>query len=125
LPLILAPTSVRTLSLQVFTPNKGASMIEVQLSKQDQEQLIVTFDANVLNYYSVMNVRTTSSASGRIHVGHIQSIEITTNNKGKPVLVVMTKFGVRFSRDEVEAQAVDKVRALVADVQRAMQTVKL
>ena len=72
-------------------------MIEVQLSKQNSEKLIVTFDANVVRYFSVINVRTSSSASVRIHVGHIKSIELTTNKKGKPALVITTKFNATFS----------------------------
>jgi len=97
-------------------------MIEVQLSKMSQEKIIVTFDANVVNYFSVTNVRTSTSASGRIHVGHIKSIEITTNKKGKPALLLTTKFNAAFSNDEIDVEALDKVKDLVAQVQRAMQT---
>jgi hypothetical protein len=100
-------------------------MIEVQLSKQSSEKLIVTFHANVIRYFSVIDVRTSSSSSGRIHVGHIKSIEITTDNKGKHRLLIMTKFDARFSNDEVDDQALDKVKELVAEVQRAMQSIAL
>jgi hypothetical protein len=100
-------------------------LIEVQLSKQNSEKLIVTFDANVVRYFSVINVRTSSSASGRIHVGHIKSIELTTNKKGKPALVITTNFNATFSNDEVDDDAVDKVRGLVAEVQHAMQSTAL
>ena len=96
-------------------------MIEVQLSKQSSEKLIVTFDANVLSYFSVFNVRTSSSANGRIHVGHIKSIEIVTDKNGKHKLLVVSKFDVKWSQDDVDATALDKVKALVAEVQRAMQ----
>jgi hypothetical protein len=100
-------------------------MIEVQLSKHSTEKLIVSFDGNVLRYFSVLDVRSSVSASGRIHAGHIKSIEIKTNKKGKQVLLVMTKFDARFSQDEVDVEALDKVKALVAEVQRAMQTTTL
>lgn len=100
-------------------------MIEVQLSKNSQEKIIVTFDANVVSYFSVTNVRTSSSASGRIHVGHIKSIEITTNRKGKPALLLTTKFNAPFSNDEIDVETLDKVKDLVAEVQRAMQTTVL
>jgi len=100
-------------------------MIEVQLSRQSLEKLIVTFDANVVRYFSVTNVRTSSSSSGRIHVGHIKSIEITTNRKGKPALLITTKFNAPFSNDEVDDDALDKVKALVAEVQQAMQSTAL
>ena len=99
-------------------------MIEVQLSRQNQEKLIVTFDANVVRYFSVMDVRTSSGGSGRIHVGHIKSIEIATNRKGKPALLITTKFNAPFSNDEIDNEALDKVRELVAEVQRAMQSTK-
>ena len=100
-------------------------MIEVQLSKHSQEKLIVTFDANVVRYFSVMDVRTSSSSSGNsIHVGHIQSIETTTRN-GKHTLLINTKFGVKFSNDPVDAEALGKVNELVAQVRQAMQSVAL
>lgn len=105
--------------------NKEITMIEVQLSKTSQEKLIVTFDANVVRYFSVTNVRTSSSANGRIHVGHIKSIEITTNPKGKHALLITTKFNAKFSSDEVDDEALGKVKKLVAEVQRAMQSTAL
>ena len=104
---------------------KEITLIEVQLSKQNSEKLIVTFDANVVRYFSVMNVRGSSSANGRIHVGHIKSIEISTNPKGKHALVIITKFDAKFSNDEVDDEALDKVKELVAEVQRAMQSTAL
>ena|SRR3972149_5314451 len=101
------------------------TLIEVQLSKQNSEKLIVTFDADVVRYFSVLNVRTSSSPSGRIHVGHIKSIEVTTNKKGKSALLITTKFNAPFSNDEVDDEALDKVKELVAEVQRAMQSTAL
>ena len=95
-------------------------MIEVQLSKQSSEKLIVTFAANVVRYYSVYDVRTTTGPSGKIHVGHIKSIEITTNRKGKPALLITTKFNAPFSNDGIDPEALDKVKELVAEVQGAM-----
>lgn len=100
-------------------------MIEVQLSKQNSEKLIVTFDGSVVRYFSVIDVRTSSSGSGRIHVGHIKSIEIATNKKGKTALLITTKFNVPFSNDEVDNEALEKVKELVAEVQRAMQSTAL
>ena len=100
-------------------------MIEVQLSKKNLEKLIVTFDANVIRYFSVLDVRSSTAASGRLHVGHIRSIEITTDKKGKHKLLITTKFDGKFSNDEVDDEALGKVRELVAEVQRAMQSVAL
>jgi hypothetical protein len=98
-------------------------VIEVQLSKQNSEKLIVTFDSNVVRYFSVLDVRTSSSASGRIHVGHIKSIEIATNRKGKPALLITTKFNAAFSNDEIDPDVLEKVKELVAEVQSAIQIV--
>ena len=95
-------------------------MIEVQLSKQSSEKLIVTFDANVVRYYSVFDVRTTTGPSGKIHVGHIKSIEIKTNKKGNPALLITTKFNAPFSNDEIDPDMLEKVKVLVAEVQGAM-----
>ena len=100
-------------------------MIEVQLSKQSMEKMIVTFDANVVRYFSVLDVRTSSGASGRIHVGHIKSIEIKTNKKGKPALLITTKFDAPFSNDEIDPEMLEKVKDLVAEVQRAIQSLIL
>jgi tRNA(Phe) wybutosine-synthesizing methylase Tyw3 len=99
--------------------------MEVQLSKQSPERLIVTFDANVIRYFSAINVRTSSSASGRIHVGHIKSIELVTDKKGKNFLLITTKFDAPFSKDAVDDEALEKVKRLVAEVQRAMQSTAL
>jgi hypothetical protein len=97
-------------------------MIEVQLSKQSMEKMIVTFDANVVRHFSVLDVRTSSGASGRIHVGHIKSIEIKDNRKGKPALLITTKFDAPFSNDEVDPDMLEKVKELVAEVQVAMKS---
>jgi hypothetical protein len=98
-------------------------VLEVQLSKHSQEKLIVTFDGSVVRYFSVMDIRSTSNGGG-IHVGHIQSIETTTRN-GKHALLVNTKFGVKFSNDSVDAEALGKVNELVAQVRQAMQSLAL
>jgi len=100
-------------------------MIEAQLSKRSPEKLIVTFDANVVRYFSVLDVRTSSSASGRIHAGHIKSIEITTDMNGKHKHLVTTKFDATFSNDDVDDEALDKVKALVAEVKRAVESIAL
>ena len=97
-------------------------MIEVQLSKQSMEKIIVTFDANVVSYFSVLDVRTSSGASGRIHVGHIKSIEIKPNKKGKPALLITTKFDASFSNDEIDSDVLEKVKELVIQVQGAMKS---
>ena len=100
-------------------------MIEAQLSKRSPEKLIVTFDANVVRYFSVLDVRTSSSGSGRIHAGHIKSIEIKMDKNGKHKLLVTTKFDATFSNDDIDDEALDKVKALVAEVKRAVESIAL
>jgi hypothetical protein len=99
-------------------------MREAQLSKRSPEKLIVTFDAHVVNYFSA-RVRTSSGGSGHIHVAHIKSIEITTDRNGKHKLLIMTKFGAKFSNDDVDDEALGQVQGLVAEVERAMESIAL
>jgi len=94
-------------------------MIEVQLS-QNIHKTIVTFHANMIQYFYA-----TEKNGGRsVHVGHIKSIEITTNKNGKHALLITTQL-FTFLDHEVEDQALDKVKELVVEVQRAMQSTAL
>ena len=94
-------------------------MIEVQLS-QNIHKTIVTFHANIVQYFYA-----TEKNGGRsVHVGHIKSIEIKTNNKGKSALLITTQL-FTFLDHEIDDQALDKVKELVDEVQRAMQSTVL
>ena len=94
-------------------------MIEAQLS-QDVHKTIVTFYANIIAYFYA-----TEKNGGRsMHVGHIKSIGIAINKKGKHALLITTEY-FTFLDHEVDDQALDKVKELVAEVQRAMQSTAL
>lgn len=90
-------------------------MIEVQLFTQSHEKTILTFENNVLEYF----YGTSNGETRRYHVGQIKSIEITTDNKGKHMLVMSTKFHTR--KEEVADKALGKTEELVAEVRRAMK----
>ena len=100
-------------------------MIEIMLSKEFADRLIVAFDGHVLSYYSAMDMRHGSKSGGHIHVAHIKAIAITTDRKGQHNLKVTSRIDVSFSDDPSDADQLGKVQALVAEVQRAMQTVAL
>jgi len=50
-------------------------MSEAQLSRKSLTKAIVTFNANTIGYF------TASGFAGGMHVGHIKSIQISTNKK--------------------------------------------
>ncbi len=93
-------------------------MHEVQLN-QSERKPIITFHANTLEYFSTM----ANEGGSSFHVGHLKSIEITTDKKGKHWLVA--KLPVQTIETEVSEQALAKVKELVAAVQEAMKTIKL
>jgi len=95
-------------------------MIEVQLSKKDMNKTILTLNANVISHFTA----TPPAGARSIHVGHIKSIEITTNKKGKHALVTTTEHFTTLN-EEVDDQQLDKVKEWIAEVQRAMQSIAL
>jgi len=95
-------------------------MIEVQLSKKDMNKTILTLYANMIGHFTA----TPPAGARSIHVGHIKSIGITTNKKGKHFLVITTEHFTTLD-EEVDDDALDKVKEWIAEVQRAMQSVAL
>jgi len=94
-------------------------MLEVQISKQSFTKPIVTFHANTVEFFY-----STANSGGRsFHVGHIKSLEVTTDKKGKYELVLTTEHHT--IRHDVDEEAVPRLRELVAAVQQVMQTVSL
>ena len=94
-------------------------MSEAQLA-QNIHKTIITLYANMIQYFYA-----TEKNGGRsMHVGHIKSIEITTNKKGKRALLITTEL-FTFLDHEVDDKALDKVKEWVAEVQRAMQSTAL
>jgi hypothetical protein len=94
-------------------------MLEVQISKSGMTKVIVTFHANTLEYFYA-----TSNGGGKsFHVGHIKSIELVTNKKGKHLLHMETEY--HKIDDEVEERAIPKIKELIAAVQEAMKAANL
>ena len=58
-------------------------MIDVQLSRKNTSKTIVTLYGNIIEYFSALNY----DGGRSIHVGHLTSIGITTNKKGKHELL--------------------------------------
>ena len=99
-------------------------MIDVQLSKKNSSKTIVTLYGNIIEYFSALNYE-----GGRsIHVGHLTSIGIATNKKGKHELLITDERNRAFLHNpinEVDDEALEKANELVAEVQRAMQSIAL
>jgi len=93
-------------------------MHEVLLN-QSAKKPIVTFHANTLEYFSLLS----TDGGASFHIGHLKSIEIATDKKGKHTLV--TKTESQTLETEVSEQALPKAKELVDAVQEAMKTVKL
>jgi hypothetical protein len=94
-------------------------MLEVQISKSGMTKIIVTFHANTLEYFYA-----TATNGGRsFHVGHIKTLEIVTDKKGRHFLHMETEHN-KFD-DEVEQLALPKTRVLVSAAQEAMRSVSL
>ena len=94
-------------------------MIEVQLT-QNIHKTIVTFHANIIEYFYA-----TEKNGGRsMHIGHIKTIEIKVNKNGKHALLITSQL-FTFLDHEIDDQALGKVKELVAEVQRAMQSTAL
>jgi len=99
-------------------------MIEVQLSKKNSSKTIVTLYGNIIEYFSALNY----DGGRSIHVGHLTSIGIATNKKGKHELSITDERNRAFLHNpvnEVDDEALEKVKELVAEVQRAMQSIAL
>ena len=99
-------------------------MIEVQLSKKNSSKTIVTLYGNIIEYFSALNY----DGGRSIHVGHLTSIGIATNKKGKYELFITDERNRAFLHNpvnEIDDEAVDKVNALVIEVQRARQSIVL
>ncbi|MCL4266566.1 MAG: hypothetical protein KJ069_25450 [Anaerolineae bacterium] len=99
-------------------------MIEVQLSKKNSSKTIVTLYGNIIEYFSALNY----DGGRSIHVGHLTSIGIATNKKGKHELSITDERNRAFLHNpvnEVDDEALDKVIELVAAIQRARQSITL
>ena len=79
---------------------------------------IVTFHANTIEFFSLLS----NTGGASFHIGHLKSIEISADKKGKNWLVVKTE--LQPLEYEVSNKAMAKAKELVAAVKEAMKTVK-
>jgi len=99
-------------------------MIEVQLSKKNSSKTIITLYGNIIEYFSALNY----DGGRSIHVGHLTSIGIVPNKKGKHELSITDARNRAFLHNpvnEVDDEALEKVKELIAEVQRARQSIAL
>ena len=89
------------------------------LLNQSAPKPIVTFHTNTLEYFLLLSI----SGGTSFHVGHIKSIEVGKDKKGRNTLI--TKTETQTIEIEVSEQALPKAKELVASVQEAMKTVYL
>ena len=86
-------------------------MLRINFANLDQ---ILTFDGEVLEVFY-------STKSTRVHIGHIQNIEVATDSKGKQELHIETKFGA-VPYMPLELSLIPQVNELVSEVRNAMAT---
>lgn len=86
-------------------------MLRIHFVELDQ---ILTFDGEVLEVFY-------GTKSARVHIGHIQSIEVTADRKGRQELHIETKFGA-VPYMSLEPSLVNQVNELVMEVRHAMAT---
>jgi hypothetical protein len=99
-------------------------MIDVQLSRNNTSKTIITLYGNILEYFSALNY----DGGRSLHVGHLTSIGLTTNRMGKHELSITDERNRAFLHNpvnEVDDEALDKVRELVAEVLRRKQSITL
>lgn len=86
-------------------------MLRINFTDLDQ---ILTFDGEVLEVFY-------GTKSARVHIGHLQSIEVITDRKGKQELHIETKFGA-VPYMPLESPLNSQVNELVTEVRNAMAT---
>jgi hypothetical protein len=80
---------------------------------------IVTFHANTIEFFSLLS----NTGGVSFHIGHLKSIEISADKKGKNWLVIKNE--LQTFEYEVSEKATAKAKELVTAVQDAMKTVRL
>ena len=88
-------------------------MLRINFADLDR---ILTFDGEVLEIFY-------DTQSNRIHIGHIQNIEVTTDRKGGQELRIDTKFGT-VSSMPLEPSLASMVNELVTQVRSAMAALR-
>ncbi len=86
-------------------------MLRINFADLDQ---ILTFDGEVLEVFY-------GTKSARVHIAHLENIEVTTDRKGKQELHIETKFGA-VPYMPLEPALANLVNELVTEVRNAMAT---
>src|SRR5258706_16426860 len=100
---------------------QGETMIELQLSTRSMSKPIIVFDGHVIEFF-YDDLR---EGSRRIHVGHIKSIEIIPVTRGKEKYSLQIKGEYMLSVTDVSEAILPKAQELVAEVQKAITSLKL
>ncbi|HVU09875.1 MAG TPA: hypothetical protein VHD90_01305 [Phototrophicaceae bacterium] len=90
-------------------------MLRIQFSDGGKATQVLTFDGEVLEIFdSIM-----SPKHSRIHISHIESMDIQTDRKGKHKLVTTLAYGFVFPEYPVNDAQVASVNRLIAQVREA------
>lgn len=90
-------------------------MIRLQFSDGGKATQVLTFDGEVLEIFDSIS----TPKHPRIHISHIDSIQIETDRKGKHKLVTKVAYGFLFRDFAVEDGQIASVNRLIVQVQEA------
>jgi hypothetical protein len=90
-------------------------MIRLQFSDGGKATQVLTFDGEVLEVFDAI----LSPKHPRIHISHIDGMEIETDRKGKHKLVTKVAYGFLFSDFAVEDAQLASVNQLIDQVREA------
>ena len=96
-------------------------MIEAQLSIRSMSKTIVIFDGHVIEFF----FDSQQGGSRRVHVGHIQSIEIVPVSHGKEKYLLQIKGEYVLVVVDVSEEALPKVQELVRLIEEARVALQL
>jgi len=90
-------------------------MIRLKFSDGGKATQVLTFDGEVLEVFDSI----LSPKHPRMHISHIEGMEIQTDRKGKHKLVIKVAYGFVYPDFAVEDSQLASVNRLVATVQEA------
>lgn len=90
-------------------------MIRIQFSDGGKFTEVVTFDGEVLEFFSANAL----TRNPRIHISHIDSMQITTDRKGQHKLVTKLAYGFTWPELPMQENQLASVNALIAEVEKA------
>ena len=96
-------------------------MIEVQLTTRSMLKTIASFDGHVVEFF----FDELRGGSRRVHVGHIQSVDLAPAAHGKEKYSLTIKCEYQLVAVDVSEEKHERAGELVAAIQAARQTVSL